>query len=108
MIILDEINFEYNIVLNTLQAVCTCPVGLLGDPYVSCNNVECDDNSECPPDKKCINKQCQDPCAIENPCQGTSECVVRDHEPDCTCPPGFQVWTLTKKFLDAFVLVKNH
>ena len=70
------------------QYVCTCPVGLEGDPYVSCSSVECTDNSDCPPDKACVNKFCQDPCAIENPCTNSAECSVIGHEPNCKCPAG--------------------
>jgi hypothetical protein len=70
------------------RAVCTCPPGLTGDPYVTCSATECTDNSECPPDRACVNKKCQDVCAIESPCEKESECKVRNHEPDCKCPVG--------------------
>lgn len=72
------------------KPVCTCPVGLDGDPYVTCSSSSCTDNSDCPPERTCINKICQDTCAIENPCEQISECKVRGHEVDCTCPVGFE------------------
>eukprot|EP00095_Tigriopus_kingsejongensis_P012598 maker-scaffold642_size120736-snap-gene-0.27 protein:Tk12598 transcript:maker-scaffold642_size120736-snap-gene-0.27-mRNA-1 annotation:"GH13743" len=72
------------------QYVCTCPPGLEGNPYVSCSTVECRDNSECTPDRACINKQCQDPCAISDQCVDVAQCVVENHQVDCTCPPGYE------------------
>ena len=90
------------------KPICTCPVGLEGDPYISCNNVECRANSDCPPEKKCINKICQDPCAFENPCENTAECTVRNHEVDCTCPPGFRgsrgTSCIKSKYINAVVI----
>ena len=72
------------------KAICTCPVGLEGDPYVTCSTVECRADADCPPDRACINKRCEDPCSIENPCDDSSECKVTNHLADCTCPPGFR------------------
>ncbi len=71
------------------QPVCTCPAGLTGDPYQVCSSKSCRDNSECPIEQECINKICQDTCAIENPCDPTAECRIKNHEVDCSCPPGF-------------------
>ena len=71
------------------KPICTCPVGLDGDPYVTCSSKSCRADSDCPPDQACINKICQDPCAIEDPCDLTAECKVRNHKPDCSCPAGF-------------------
>lgn len=70
------------------QPTCRCPEGLTGDPYETCNAVECTDDSECPPTKACINKICQNTCAINNPCEETAVCEVVDHVVDCTCPAG--------------------
>lgn len=72
------------------QYVCTCPPGLDGDPYEACIAVECSDNSACPPEKACINKQCQNPCAISDPCENNSQCIVENHQANCTCPPGYE------------------
>ena len=72
------------------QPVCTCLPGLEGDPYDFCTAVECEDNSECPPERACVNRRCQDPCAIENPCGREQECSVVDHVVDCSCPEGYQ------------------
>ena len=71
------------------KPICTCPVGLDGDPYVTCSSKSCRADSDCPPDQACINKICQDVCAIADPCDPTAECRVRNHQPDCTCPAGF-------------------
>ena len=71
------------------KPICTCPVGLDGDPYVTCTSKSCRANSDCPPEQACINKICQDPCAIEDPCDTSAECKVKNHKPDCSCPSGF-------------------
>lgn len=57
---------------------------------MTCSSVDCRADADCPPDRACINKRCEDPCAIENPCHDTSECKVLNHIADCTCPPGFK------------------
>ena len=72
------------------KPICTCPVGLDGDPYLTCSSKSCRANSDCPPDQACINKICQDPCAIQDPCDPSAECKVRGHQVDCTCPAGFE------------------
>ncbi len=72
------------------QATCHCPQGLIGDPYVTCNAVECSDNSICPLDKACVNHHCVDPCARNNPCTSPEfECFVINHEAKCKCPVGY-------------------
>ena len=50
---------------------------------------ECRDNSECPPHTACINRQCLNPCAVLDPCATNAYCRVQNHEPVCTCPPGY-------------------
>jgi hypothetical protein len=70
------------------QPTCSCPPGLTGDPYVTCNRRECDDNSKCPPDQECINKICEDPCAIRDFCNPDEICSVENHQARCDCPLG--------------------
>lgn len=71
------------------QAICKCPVGTRGDPFVSCITIGCQANDECPSDKACVNGRCESPCAINDVCAPPSECRVYDHNVDCACPPGF-------------------
>lgn len=35
------------------QAICKCPVGARGDPFVSCITVGCETSDECPSSKAC-------------------------------------------------------
>ncbi|KAB7496769.1 hypothetical protein Anas_09923 [Armadillidium nasatum] len=69
------------------QAKCRCPSGLKGDGYTQCLVIGCRANSNCPPDRACINNQCKDPC-LENPCAPTSECLALNNQAMCRCPPG--------------------
>ena len=70
------------------QAYCRCPSGLLGDGHNECFVVGCRANSECPSDRACINMKCIDPCVFDNPCAPKAECINRDHQTLCRCPPG--------------------
>ena len=72
------------------RATCQCPPGQTGNPYETCNQKECEANSDCPPDHACVNKICQNPCAVLNPCDPSEVCKVLGHEPNCKCPPGQQ------------------
>lgn len=76
------------------RAVCTCPAGLVGDPFINCYresaiSPECTTDSECSADKACINRKCLNPCAENNPCAGNAECRVSLHRPLCFCPQGW-------------------
>uniref|UniRef100_A0A2S2QFK9 Neurogenic locus notch 2 n=1 Tax=Sipha flava TaxID=143950 RepID=A0A2S2QFK9_9HEMI len=80
--------------INNHKAVCRCPDGLTGDPFISCYKVplatpECTTDSECPSSKICSNQYCQDPCQISKPCDITAECVTINHRPICNCPNGW-------------------
>ena len=48
---------------------------------------ECVINVECPSDKACINRKCQDPCP--GLCGVNAYCRVRNHIPICVCNRGF-------------------
>ena len=64
---------------------CTCLPGMIGSPP-NCRP-ECYVNADCPTDKACINKKCQDPCP--GLCGLNANCKVRNHVPICICIPGF-------------------
>ena len=72
------------------QADCRCPPGLVGDPFVRCERVECNVNPDCPDDKGCVANKCVDPCltAQADVCAPTASCRVRAHVASCFCPPG--------------------
>lgn len=53
---------------------CTCPAGLVGNPYVNCETVECYINSDCDSSKACIQNECFDPCLLDNVCAPTAIC----------------------------------
>lgn len=77
------------------RAVCTCPVGYIGDPFVNCyvepivQKPECQSDNQCPTSKACINQLCRDPCADRNPCIQNAECRTIQHHPTCVCPVGW-------------------
>jgi hypothetical protein len=71
------------------QAICRCPVGARGDPFVSCITIGCETHAECPSDKACINGRCESPCTVSDPCIAPSECRVHSHVADCSCPSGY-------------------
>ncbi|PNF22176.1 hypothetical protein B7P43_G05064 [Cryptotermes secundus] len=75
------------------RAVCQCPSGLTGNPFINCYEVppqpECTSDLECPGDKSCINERCQDPCLVANPCGSGAECNTIQHRPVCNCPDGW-------------------
>lgn len=77
------------------RAVCSCPPGYIGDPFVNCfiepivQKPECVSDSECASTLACINQACQNPCAQRNPCTDHAECHVVQHHPRCTCPSGW-------------------
>ena len=66
------------------QAVCSCLPGYFGNPC----RPECTVSSDCPLSKNCVNQKCRDPCA--GACGIGAECMVKDHNPICSCPGGTQ------------------
>ena len=64
---------------------CTCLPGMIGSPP-NCRP-ECVVNADCPTDKACINKKCQDPCP--GLCGLNAKCNVRNHVPICICILGY-------------------
>lgn len=77
-------------------AVCKCPVGFYGNPYVDCRleeRPECVYDTDCPSKLACLDKKCQDPCLILEPCSRPARCEVQPSIPlrtmICICPEGY-------------------
>lgn len=78
------------------MALCRCPPGYMGNPFVQCRKEiepECREDPECPTRLACINNKCQNPCSIFEPCIRPAECEVVGSVPVrtmiCICPPGY-------------------
>ena len=67
------------------HAVCSCQANYVGTPP-SCKP-ECVVSTECPQDKACVNQKCVDPCP--GTCGISARCQVVNHNPICSCNPGF-------------------
>ena len=67
------------------QCRCTCLPEMIGSPP-NCRP-ECYINSDCPSDKACISRKCQDPCP--GLCGVNAYCRVRNHVPICVCNQGY-------------------
>lgn len=65
-------------------AVCSCLPGFIGTPP-SCRP-ECVLSSECLQTQACVNNKCTDPCL--GSCGLNAKCLVINHSPICSCPPG--------------------
>lgn len=48
---------------------------------------ECVISAECAQDKACLNNKCVDPCP--GTCGQNARCQVLNHNPICSCSPGF-------------------
>ena len=77
-------------------AVCRCPPGYIGNPYVGCRpepRPECKEDHDCPTRLACLNEKCQNPCSVLEPCKLPSECLVVGSVPVrtmiCVCPSGY-------------------
>ena len=73
------------------KAVCYCPPGMQGNPFISCSEVGCSSNSECSPTQVCdyvdsssSKKECQ-PLCTKNPCASGASCEANNHREICTC-----------------------
>ena len=64
---------------------CNCLPEMLGSPP-NCRP-ECQINNDCPTDRACINRKCQDPCP--GLCGVNAYCRVRNHIPICVCNQGY-------------------
>lgn len=64
---------------------CSCLPDFIGSPP-NCRS-ECTINPDCPSEKACITRRCQDPCP--GLCGINAKCRVRNHIPICVCNPGY-------------------
>lgn len=61
---------------------CTCIENYYGNPYEGCRP-ECVINSDCHPNKACVQNKCIDPCP--GTCGSNALCHVINHIPSCSC-----------------------
>lgn len=66
------------------KARCYCPDNLRGDPFVRCEKPECSKHEDCPYNFICNQEKCENPCN----CGVGALCIVTQHIPQCSCPPG--------------------
>lgn len=64
---------------------CSCLENYIGAPP-NCRP-ECVINPECSSELACINQKCRDPCP--GSCGANAICKVVNHNPVCSCTPGF-------------------
>lgn len=64
------------------QAVCSCIQGFHGSPPTC--RPECSINSDCLPQRACVNQKCIDPCP--GSCAFNAFCKVINHNAVCVCP----------------------
>lgn len=80
------------------RAICSCPKGYTGNPFIQCallekesspdvrSDVKCLNNIDCDTNFACINDKCVDVCP--GACGVNSKCTPKDHVAICNCPPG--------------------
>lgn len=54
------------------------------------NLVGCTANEDCPISEACIDRACQRPCDVHNPCSQHAVCINTNHGCDCSCEEGYQ------------------
>lgn len=52
--------------------------------------VGCTANEDCPSSEACIDRACQRPCDVHNPCAQNAVCINTNHGCDCSCQEGYQ------------------
>ena len=67
------------------RAVCSCLPGFIDRPP-NCRP-ECVVHQDCRADQACIGQKCRDPCP--GSCGAGADCLVRNHNPICSCPSGY-------------------
>lgn len=78
-------------------AVCQCTANYIGNPYLACRP-ECVINPDCPSNLMCVRNKCVNPCA--GVCGRNAECSVVNHQPMCTCLPGYTGDPFSNCFID--------
>lgn len=68
------------------HAICSCLENYIGSPPAC--RPECTINSDCLPNRACINLKCIDACA-SCPCGDQARCHAINHNPICSCPLGY-------------------
>lgn len=72
--------------------LCICPEGYISSGSGTCKPIDttkiigCVADSDCAPEKSCINNLCREPCN----CGPNAECRVKGHKPVCTCKQGYE------------------
>lgn len=79
-------------------AVCQCTSNYVGNPYLACRP-ECVINPDCPSNLMCVRNKCTNPCA--GVCGQNAECSVVNHQPMCTCLPGYSGDPFVSCFMDS-------
>uniref|UniRef100_A0A1A9ZCQ3 EGF-like domain-containing protein n=1 Tax=Glossina pallidipes TaxID=7398 RepID=A0A1A9ZCQ3_GLOPL len=77
-----------NCVVQSHNAICTCPPNSRGNPSMECVNIECTDNDDCHSEKACLDTKCVDPCSLSNACGSQAQCAVQNHIAICSCEKG--------------------
>lgn len=78
-------------------AICQCTANYIGNPYLACRP-ECVINPDCPSNLMCVRNKCTNPCA--GVCGRNAECSVVNHQPMCTCLPGYTGDPFSNCFID--------
>ncbi|ETN60100.1 dumpy [Anopheles darlingi] len=70
------------------RAVCICPPGTQGNPFVSCVTGMCQYNEDCADEEACdrLNRVCR-PVCDEDTCARSAQCIARNHQASCECAP---------------------
>lgn len=71
------------------EAICECPLGTQGNPFVSCVSGHCQYNEDCADHEACdrLNRACR-PVCDEETCALDAVCLPRNHQPQCECKAG--------------------
>lgn len=73
--------------------ICICPEGYISSGSGTCKPIEsvrvigCIADSDCAPEKSCVNNLCKDVCT--NKCGPNAICRIKGHKPVCTCEQGY-------------------
>lgn len=81
------------------SAVCSCPVGYTGYPFVRCEQItdvtaappvpECTHDEQCADNAACVDSRCTSVCVITN-CGINSRCLAKQHRARCACLPSYE------------------